>query len=387
MKHALRHILLVLAIAGFSHSGDGGTIIGKVGQTTFSTTNNAPGFNLDVYGDWIENIDRVEAPAGVTVTIVSKRNGAQNNTGQFAGKGDVTLRITTSNATPGTKTINLINDPPFGDTFSFTISVVAPPAVTSIDAPSPADPFQDIVVTLQGSGLQGAKDQATGTIVNDNLIPFITVGGTASVNSVRILNSTPTTLQLKIFFTALIQDATVEVKLISASERDALGSIVSPGGFKTRMRVKSTNIKNYVESFSFPTGSTFDKNSIGTINLNLLFAASASGVTLASTKLRTGQVLTFPVLSDNGKVFVKLVPPNAFTRPDGTPFPTNSSGLITFNANPGDDVVPVTFKVVDCLGGQSGQSNAVKIQTWMHSTSTNLPPDFIEKQFFVRCTQ
>jgi hypothetical protein len=385
MNTTTRWLFLCLMAGLLSQSGAAGTVIGKIGRTVYPTTYAAPGFNLDVYGDWIENIDRVTAPAGVSVTIVSKRNGAQNNTGQFAGKGDVTLRISTSNATPGPKTITLINDPPLGDSFPFTITVVAPPAVTSVDIPSPADPFQDITVTLHGTGLQGVHDPIDGAIVIDNLVPFITVGGNATVANVRVLNSSSTALQAKIFFTAMIQDATVELKLRSNTETDPLGSLITPliPGFKKRVRVKSTNIKNYVQSFDFPTGSTIAKNSIGTINLNLLFAAPASG----RIRLRNGLFLTYTGSNENAKVFYKFVPPNAFTKPDGTPFTTDAAGFITATANAGEDIVPITFKVVDCLGGQAGQTNVVKIQTWMHTTNTNLPPNFIEHTFSVRCIQ
>jgi len=386
MKTTIRWFVLALMCGVMWHAGVAGTVIGKIGKTCFPTTYAPPGFNLDVYGNWIENIDRVTAPAGVTVSIVAKRNGAQNNTGPFAGKGDVTLRIGTSNATPGDKTINLINDPDLGlggETFSFTITVVASPTVTSVDVPSPAVPFKDITVTLHGTGFEGAADPAAGTIVIDNLIPFITVGGTASVSGVRVLSSTPTSLQAKILFSALIQEATVEMTLKSNTTCSPLGATISPSGFKTRVHVNSTNILNYVESFAFPNGSTFDKNSIGTINLNLLFPAPTS----SGIKLKTGALLRVPVASDNAKIFFKFVPDNAFRRPDGTEFPKDAEGFILATANPGDDVVAITFKVIDCLGGQAGQSNVVKIQTWMHNKHTSLPPEFVERSFSVRCIQ
>lgn len=387
MKTAMRWSVLLLVLVTWHTHGVSGTIIGKVGTTCFPTSYNAPGFNLDVYGDWIENIDRVTAPPGVIVSIVAKHNGAQNNTGPHPGKGDVTLRISTDNATPGTKTINLINDPDLGvggETFSFSITVVASPTVTSVDVPSPAEPFKDITVTLHGTGLDGATDPAAGSIVVDNLIPLITVGGNATVTSVRVLSSSETALQAKIFFSALVQDVTVELVLKSATACSPLGSIVShAAGFKTRVRVKSTNVKNYVQSIDFPTGNLFDKNSIGTINVNLLFAAQASGL----IRLRGGLTMRTLVSNDNAKVFFKFVPANAFTRPDGTPFQTDAAGFSTLTAATGDDIVPITFKVVDCLGARVGQPVSVKIQTWMHNVNTNQPPEFIEQTFNVRCAQ
>jgi hypothetical protein len=387
MSRTMRWFILGLIVSSMVHVGVAGTVLGTIGKTCFATTNDAPGFNLDVYGDWIENIDRVTAPTGVTVTIVAKRNGAQNNTGPYAGRGDVTLRITTSNATPGEKTIKLIDDPNLGiggTTFSFTITVLPFPSVTSVDVPSPADPFKEITVTLHGIGLDGAADPAAGKIVIDNLVPFITVGGTATVSDVRVLSSSATSLQAKIFFSALIQDATVELTLKSTTDCSSLGRTISTAnGFKTKVRVKSTNLKNYVESFVFPTGSTIDKNSIGTINLNLLFAAPSS----SGTKLKSGLNIPGLTSADNAKVFFKFVPDNAFRRPDGTPFPTISGGFVVVTANAGEDVIPISFKVIDCLGGQAGQTNVVKIQTWMHTTNTNLPPDFVEKTFSVRCIQ
>ena len=389
MNTTVRWFTLGLMCICIWQFGVAGTVLGTIGKTCYPPTYSPPGFNLDVYGNWIENIDRVTAPAGVTVSIVAKRNGFQNDRGPYAGKGDVTLKVGTSNATPGNKTINLINDPDFGvggETFSFTITVVALPTVTSVNVPTPADPFQDITVTLNGTGLQGAVDPAFGVIVIDNLVPFITVGGNASVSSVRVLSSSATSLQAKILFTALIQDATVEITLKSTTSCSPLGSAITPSNFKTRVRVRSSNIKNYVESFSFPQGSTFDKNSVGTININLLFAAPTSA------GIRLKNQLQIPFLSgsgstENSKVFVKFVPANAFAKPDGTPFSTNSQGFIELRANPGEDIVPVTFKVIDCLGGQPGQTNSVTIQTCMHTMNTNLPPNFVAQTFSVRCIQ
>lgn len=392
MKTTMRWFALVLLVGLVWETGMAGTVIGTVGRTcyppTFAQSNT---YLLDVGGDWIENIDRVTTPAGVSATIVAKFNGASGNPRNFGGKGMVTLKIGTSNAAPGNKTINLIDDPVLGvggTTFSFTITVAALPTVTSVDVPTPADAFQDITVTLNGTGLQGAVDPAAGAVVIDNLIPFITIGGNASVSSVRILNPSATSLQAKIFFTALIQDATVELTLKSNAACTPLSNTISPGGLKKRVRVKSSNVKNYVESFVFPVGSTFDRNSIGTVNLNLLFAApSSSGI-----KLKSGLQIPYLTVAGsndpgNAKVFFKFVPSNAFARPDGTPFPTNTGGFIQVSANPGEDIVPITFKVIDCLGGQPGQTNTVKIQTWMHTTNTNLPPSFVEKTFSVRCIQ
>ncbi|MEK6571916.1 MAG: hypothetical protein AABZ61_11135, partial [Bacteroidota bacterium] len=344
------------------------------------------GSNFHVYGDWIENIDRVTAPAGVSVSIRGKFNGFQNNTEPFKGKGKVSLKINTSNATPGNKTIRLINDPPGGDTFEFTITVVGSPTVTSVDVPTPSDPFQEITVTLNGTRLQEARDPASGAIVIDNLIPFITVGGNASVSSVRVLGaSTATSLQAKIFFSALIQDATVELTLRSNNNCVPLGVTSIPNSFKTRVRVRSSNVKNYVESITFPTGNTFNLNSTGTINLNLLFAAPTS----SGIKLRSGLIiprLTPTGDAGNSKVFFKFVPENAFGDPEGNPFPTEG-GFIVGKANPGEDIIPIRFKVINCLGGQSGQTNAVSIETWMHTTNTNLPPNKVVQTFSVRCIQ
>ncbi len=393
MKPTMRWFTLALVIGPLWQSGFAGTVLGKVGQTVYprTTSMNTQGTNtLQVYGDWIENIDRATAPAGVGVSIIRKLNGAQNNSGSFAGRGMVELSISTNNATPGDKTIRLIDDPILGvggSTFTVTITVMAPPTVTSVSVPTPAEPFKEITVTLNGTGLEKAVDPAAGVIVIDNLVPFITVGGTATVSSVRVLSSSPTSLQAKILFSALIQDATVELSLRSTDKCVPLGVLPSPitnfVPFKTRVRVKSSNLRNYVESFAFPTGSTINQNSIGTINLNLLFPApSGSG-----TRMKNGLVIPNLTSDDNAKVFFKFVPDNAFRQPNGTPFPTIAGGFIVATARAGEDVIPISFKPIDCLGGQAGQTNVVKIQTWMHTTNTNLPPSFVEKTFNVRCIQ
>ena len=241
MKTIMRWVILALVIGLVWEHGVAGTVLGTVGQKcypiTFSGSNQ--GSTISVYGVWIEKIDRVTAPAGVSVSIEGKFNGDQNNSGPFSGKGRVDLRIKTNDATPGKKTISLINDPPFGDTFTFTITIVAFPTVTSVDVPTPADPFTQITVTLNGTGLQKAKDWASGIIVHQNLIPLITVGsGGSVVSSVRVLSSSSTSIQAKIFFYALIQDATVD--LFFGSDNDCVPLGLSP--LKKRVRVKTAAV-------------------------------------------------------------------------------------------------------------------------------------------------
>jgi hypothetical protein len=392
MKTTTLWILLLIALAIGIQQGNAGTVLGTTGQkcypTTFRNFTSQP--CISVFGDWIENIDRATTNAsGVSVKILGKFNGAQNNSGSFAGKGRVDLDITASNAASGTATINLINDPDFGiggETFTFTISMIGPPTVTSVDAPSPSDPFNNITVTLHGTGLQNAKDPASGVIVQDNLIPFITVGGNASVSNVRVLSSSATSLQAQISFTALIQDATVELSLKSDNVCVPLGVQPKPltnfVPFKTRVRVKSSNVKNYVTAITFPFGNTFDQHSIATIHVKLLFPAPAgSTITLVGGPLR-GSTQVSPV--ENRTVFFKLIPSTvADTVGNGTPIRTND--FTALQAAVGDNIVPITFRVDDCGGGTPGATNTVVLQTWMHSTNTTLPPNFVQAQFFVRC--
>jgi hypothetical protein len=395
----MKSITLWLAIFFAAITGvesvSAGTVLGTTGQKSYPVnfTNFTAQPCISVYGDWIENIDRATTNAsGVTVTIRGKFNGAQNNSGSFAGKGRVDLDIKATNAAPGTATINLINDPDLGvggETFTFTINMIPPPTVTSVDIPSPADPFNNIIVTLHGTGLQSAADPAKGTIVQDNLIPLITVGGNASVSSVRVLSSSSTSLQAQIFFTALVQDATVELAIRGTDVNTPLGVQPKPATnyipFKHNVRVKSTNIKNYVKAITFPNGNTIAQNSVGTINLQLLFPAPADGGT---TILLAGKQVTIGKLSNAGDrtVFIKLVPANDFQAVvNGTPI--NATGFTQVRAAVGDDIIPITFKVVDCGGGTPGSTNQVKIQTWMHNTNTTLPPDFVEQTFLVRCVQ
>jgi hypothetical protein len=403
MNTTIRWLTLALVIGLVWQPGLAGTVLGTTGTKCYPT-NYSDNAHISVYGDWIENIDRATTNAtGVTITILEKQNGIQNNSGEFAGKGKVVLKIKTNNASPGNKTITLTDDPfpPLnpGNTYTFTITIVGSVTVASVDAPTPPDPFKEITVTLNGTGLQQAVDPAQGKIVIDNLVPLVTVGGNATVSSVRVLSSSATSLQAKIFFSALIQDVTVELTLRSTNDCVPLG-IGLP--FKKNVRVKSANIKNFVESITFPNGSCFDKNSIGTIYINLLFPAPGGGGTSTGTSLgtvasgplkRPGPIPTADLLQNlyvnavtNSRVFFKFVPANAFAGvPNGTPI--NATGFNEVRANAGEDIIPITFKVTDCLGGQPGSTNVVKIQTWMHTTNTNLPPSFVEQTFCVRCTQ
>jgi hypothetical protein len=396
----LRLLIAALVLClGLAHSVEAGTILGKTGMTCYPATySTSLKSTISVYGDWIETIgSATTTSSGVNVSIVEKQNGAQHQSEPFKGRGMVTLHISTNNAGPGNKTIRLSGGL-FGDA-TFTITVPPLPTVTNVAVPTPADPFNEIVVTFTGTGLQGAFDPASGVIVQDNLIPLVTVGGNVRVSNVRVLNSTNTSLQAKVFFSGFVQDATVDLSFRTNT------SACTPldNGLKKRVRVKSSNPKNFVESITFPNGRTFDKNSIATINVNLLFPApggvgGGTTTTVATTtRLRSpGGSLSTPKAEliqqlaakalDNSRVFFKLVPANAFEAvPNGTPF--NPNGFSEVRASSGDDIIPLTFKVKDCLGGQPGQTNVVKLQTWMHSTNTSLPPYFVETTFNVRCIQ
>ena len=397
---AMRLLSAALVVGlGFGQPAKAGTILGTTGSkcypVTFSTSLKS---TIQVYGDWIETIGSATTTAsGVTVRIVEKFNGAQHQSEPFKGRGMVTLHISTNNAAPGNKTIRLSGGL-FGDA-TFTITVPPLPTVTNVNVPTPAEPFNEIIVTLAGTGLQGAMDPASGIIVQDNLVPFVTVGGTVRVSSVRVLSSSNTSLQAKVFFNGFVQDATVDLTFRTTASPSC---IPLDNGLKHRVRVKSSNIKNFVESITFPNGRTFDKNSIATINVNLLFPAPGGvGGAISSTSTTTTRVrqpgIGLPASSeliqqlaakalDNSRVFFKLVPANAFEAvPNGTPF--NPNGFSEVRANAGDDIIPLTFKIKDCLGGLPGQTNVVKLQTWMHNTNTSLAPFFVETTFNVRCTQ
>jgi len=384
MKSTRIWSVLVFVFAFGAQQNYAGKVLGTSGQTcypiNFRNVDSSP--SISVYGNSIENIDRASTNvSGLRVMIVGKYNGVQNNSGPFAGKGRVDLILTLANATPGEATINLINDPDSDhreETFAFAISIIPPPTFKRVDYSQPGNPFDKITVTLVGTGFEGASSgPATGTIIkNDNLIPFITAGGNADIQSVRVVGSSHVDLQAEISFTALIQDATVELTFQSNDACVPLGVRPKPPAafvpFKTRVRVSSQNVRNYVKNITFPNGNTFDKNSVGRIVINLLLPAPQSG----------GSAIN----DANRRVFFKLLPANAFTAAaHGTPY--NVAGFTQVDASVGNNNIPITFTVADCLGGQPGTTNTVKIQTWMHNTNSTLPPEFVEQTFQVRCTQ
>jgi hypothetical protein len=395
MKTTALWIAVLFTLVFALQQGSAGTVLGTTGQKCFSTnfTNFTAQTALSVYGNWIENIDRVTtSTSGLTVTILGKFNGAQNNSGSFAGKGRVDLNIKTVNATAGTATINLINDPDFGvggETFTTTITLIPPPTVTSVDAPSPSSPFGDITVTLHGTGLQSAQDPAAGAIFTDNLTPLVTVGGNVSVSNVRVLSSSSTSLQAQIFFSGLVQDATVDLSIKGTDVCTPLGVKPMPltnyVPFKTRVHVKSTNVQNFVKAITFPNGNVFAVNGTGLIQIQLLFPAPADG---GKSVLIAGRNFNLPNLGNSGNrtVFFKFLPGNDFEAvPNGTPIA--ETGLNRVDATVGDDLIPITFRVKSCGGGIPGSTNTVRIQTWMHDTNTTQPPDFVEQTFQVRCVQ
>lgn len=372
--------LLAVALAGQMLWA--GNILGTSGRN-FVPTTTPPGqaASLAVFGDWIETIDRATTSAGgVTVTIERKQNGAQNNTGQFKGRGRVDLVISTRNASPGEKTIKLSGGI-YGES-AIKINVLPDPTITDVSIPTPSEPFKEIVVTFMGSGLQGAIDPAVGKIVRDNLVNYITAGGDVVVSSVRVLNSANSNLQAKIFFNGFVQDVSVDLDF-RAQFNNAVPLI---GGLRRRVRLKSSNIRNFVKSITFPNGSTFNKNSVATIRLNLMFPAPSDGATAITIGGRTVSGNFSLAGNANRKVWFKFVPMDAFAQAQGGTT-LNTRGLSTALANPGDDAITLTVKVVDCLGGQPGTVNTVKIQTWMHSSNTNQGPEFVEQSFGVRCTQ
>jgi len=249
MKSTRMCVVLVFAVVfGFQQS-NAINAEGTTGQTCYPINFQNAGATptMSVFTDLkVRFVDRVSHNvSGLTVTIVGILDGTQNNSGPFAGKRRFDLIIATTNATPGEAEIRLVDAPAStAGYYTFKIFIIAPPTVTGSLSPTPVDPFNNITVTLIGTGLQHAKNPAAGTIIkNDPLIPFITAGGDANIQSVRVLSSSNTSLQAQILFTAPIQDATVELTLQSDDVCVPLG--VRPKlvknfiPFKTRVRVRS----------------------------------------------------------------------------------------------------------------------------------------------------
>jgi hypothetical protein len=333
---------------------------------------------LTVYGDWIETIDRATcSSSGVTVSIAKKYNGLQNNTDPFKGHGRVDLLISTNNASAGTKTITLSGGV-YG-TSNVTFTVAASPTITDVSIPAPSEPFKEIVITFMGTGLQNALDPATGRIVRDNLINYITLGSDVSVSSVRIMNSVNSNLQLKIFFSGMVQDVSVDLDV-----RAQPGTCVPLiNGLKRRVRVKTSNLKNYVKSIEFPYGSTVREGDQLTIRLNLLFPAPAD-ISLISPITGTRTNTTLSSGNSNRKVWVEFSPgERVLSSPNGTQL--QQAGKTVVLANVGDNVITLTLIAGPCGGGLPGQVNMTKIKTWMQNENTTLAPEYLEKQFGVQC--
>jgi hypothetical protein len=388
--------VLFLAVWAFPSGTYAGTVLGTDGQTVFLTTESAA--ILRVYGDWIETIGSATCSAsGVSVKIKAKLNGAQNNTNPFKGRGRVDLEIRTSGASAGNKTVKLSGGI-FGNA-NVTITVVAAPQVANVSIPSLPEPFSDVTFTISGSGLQNARDPASATIVRDNLVPFVTVGQDVTVQSLRVLNSSGSTLTLRLFLTGKVQDLTIQTDITGSNIKDPL----SKEHLKRRVRFRSTNTRNYVRAVNFPFGSTFDVGSTGTLQIELLFPAPGSTTASAtpisagplpkisspisiSSELRQSLAATAALSSANSTVFFDLVPRDYFESVQGGT-PLNPNGLTRVTAAAGDNLIPITFKVKKCGGGQPGTLNTVAIKVWMQNTNTNLPPEYLEKTFKVRCIQ
>ena len=99
-----------LLLAVLSMPTIAGTILGTSGQTVYpQTTTSSLTSTMAVYGDWIETIgSATTSSSGVSISSIDKFNGAQNTTAPYAGRGKVTLKITTNGATAGVKTIRLV---------------------------------------------------------------------------------------------------------------------------------------------------------------------------------------------------------------------------------------------------------------------------------------
>ncbi len=132
--------------------------------------------NGTFFGDWYEFASSASVSgSGVTATLGTKMNGAQNN-GRGEGMiGSVEIRISaTENAAPGNRTLTIRF--PNGGTDQFTINVIAMGSITGQTIPTLDLGFTRVRVVFTGTNLSGANAVFVRT-VRDDFNPNSAVAG------------------------------------------------------------------------------------------------------------------------------------------------------------------------------------------------------------------
>jgi hypothetical protein len=273
------------------------------------------------------------------------------------------------NAATGNRTVT-IKSQLGSDTF--TITVIQKASISGATLPTFTGPYQSANITLQGSGLTGLDavnvevQQTPNTPVLDSAGQPIAqaVTGTAVVNTSSASHAGLTVNFFKGGQPVQLTEARVKL-ILRANQYNFCSGFHGQQSGKLEYTVTLTAPlgPNYVQSITFPYGSSFNVGSLATIQIDLQRPASSSS--------QGGEI-----------VYWKPVPTNAFEQsPGGTPYNPNALNSITIPN--GNTFAQITIKVKLCPGRAA--TNTVKIQTWRINTNTTQPPEFKEAQFIVNC--
>jgi len=351
--------------------------------------------SVEVFGqgmDFAEDNHVTVSGSNVTATITKHHNGAEN---QLRGKGligSIELRITaTATAGTGDRTITLHF--PTGATDTVPVKVVRPASINNATYPTLSGPFETVDITFTGVGLSNAG--VTAQLKRDSSSPLRDAAGQDVPGSQSVYVSATKNVQTNTddqvvvtvrFYgpgNAAIQltQATVEVTLRS-SGCNGLAAF-GTDGLKRTITITAPLGKNYVQSITFPYGSTVSVGSLLTIEVRLLRPATAPLLTIGAKA--GGQPLTggsVRLLPQGEVVYWQFDSPQHYEGTATTSYSTTAKNQLVIPW--GNQTGQITVRVKSCPG--NGLNVTGKLQTWMHNQNTYQPPEYKEAQFTVSCS-
>lgn len=262
------------------------TLIDKQGNPKFNTNISQPVITSVSPGSAVAGATRTLAISGsgfVAGATVGIANGGGSLAFPTANTGTQITVVWTAGSTAGSYSLNVTN--PDGGQATYTMTVLPPPAITSI-SPNPIRTNASTTVTLTGSGFQSGATVAM-------------TGGTAGTATYNSATSITVTLSAN---AAPSGSATVTVSNPDGSAASAAVNLQSSAPAITNVSQKSVGfvgqpISVQLDGSSFMSGATVTA-SVGTVGS--VVVNSSTSVTVTYTPPGTSQSPTFTLTNPDG---------------------------------------------------------------------------------------
>lgn len=388
MKHGTIILAAVLVLfgaanlsAGFNRTEGfdkcGGTISVKPGLSNIGT----------FFGDWYEFASSASVSgSGVTATLGTKMNGAQNSSRGEGMIGSVEIRITASdNAAAGNRTLTIRF--PNGGTDQFTINVVAMGSITGQTIPTLDLGFTRVRVVFTGVNLSSANSVSART-VQDAFNPNSAVAGgqVPGTHTSQIVSSNGSSVTIDLLSNVGLEKITMDITIRGGSICDGYPTV----GLQRRITLQAAQPSQpFITRISMPQqGGSVTLGSIANFEIQLNKPAPASPIKRLTTirpvigrpSFDFTQLGTF---TQGTIIYWRVAPPESVEGVSGDVPYSRNVVLNQMVVPTGETIKRFKLKIVAMPAGGGARQGTAILQTWIGNTNVNTAPEYFEFPFTI----